>query len=141
MQLKSKMAQLNVALDRAVHDGQAARGSNSVSARLPPAAPGSAGGAAGALSSSAIESPHFDNIRVNQGSNLQLQLDLQKQVEINRRLNDLLNQKDDEISSLSSRIMELEDEVSRKKNSSPSPSNRKNSPVLKNGKVHNLVKV
>ena len=72
---------------------------------------------------------------------MQLQLDLQKQVEINRRLNDLLNQKDDEISSLSSRIMELEDEVSRKKNSSPSPSNRKNSPVLKNGKVHNLVKV
>ena len=37
--------------------------------------------------------------------------------------------------------MELEDEVARKKNSSPSPSNRKSSPIPKNGKVHNLVKV
>ncbi len=68
---------------------------------------------------------------------MQLQLDLQKQVEINRRLNDLLNQKDDEISSLSSRIMELEDELSKKKSTSPSPSHRKGSPIVtKNGKIH-----
>ena len=71
MQLKSKMAQLNIALDKAVHESQAARGTNSISARLPPPAPTS-----GNVSS--MESPAFDNVKVTAGSNVQLQLDLQK---------------------------------------------------------------
>ena len=54
---------------------------------------------------------------------LDLSQELQKQQEINRRLNDLLNQKDDEIARLSQKILQLEEDMSSK-----SPSRSVNAP-------------
>lgn len=55
------------------------------------------------------------------GSLPYMQLELQKQTEINRRLNDLLNSKDDEILQLSHQVMNLQTEVGKLRENKGSP--------------------
>ena len=103
VQLKNKMAQLNVALDKAVADNQnAARTS-----RQP------------------MLSTH-DN-----GDSAELN----RQREINNRLNDLLNQKDDEILQMSQKLLNLEEQVrsgspNKKKGIAGASPLQRNSPKL-----------
>ena len=63
-------------------------------------------------------------LALNHQTSAQFQLELQKQLEINRRLNDLLNTKDEQIAQLSQKVMQYEEELlkspgSKRKGHSP----------------------
>ena len=109
------MAQLNLALDTVMKDTQ----STGRGPRLPPS---SGSQIADSPPGRNLESIKVQSIRGASGR-LDLSQELQKQQEINRRLNDLLNQKDDEIARLSQKILQLEEDMSSK-----SPSRSVNAP-------------
>ena len=135
MQLKSKMAQLNVALDRAMHDQQTSRSRESIKQeRIMTESSGPM------FEPRSTPNSGFENFAVpprNAVFGNTTQTELQKQLEINRRLNDLLNNKDEEIMRLSQQVMSLEDDNTRIRLSSPAKSSKKSNPLPEN---LNLVK-
>lgn len=95
LKLKTKMTQLTMALDKAIGTRNANVHVSSPDRRLIRKPPFSGNQEGGNYSS---------NRRTDDGQQDQ---ELRKQMDINRRLNDLLNQKDEEILSLNNQILEL----------------------------------